>query len=139
MVFLLSLDFILDSKIELIVENTKNIIEYERNVPFIEMILCYLRENTITEKENLKEVLEELLYRKAEKYLNQLIKVKNESLQISLAEKDLILILQSCCSINPIYAKLSQLALKEYINEFPHLIMRSLVLKSICEIIGINR
>ena len=38
----------------------KQIIEFERNVPFIEMILCYLRENTITEKENLKEVLEEL-------------------------------------------------------------------------------
>jgi len=70
MMFLLSIDFILDVKIKEVAKNHKKILEFKKDIPLIEMIFCYVRDVYITEKENLKEVLEELLIRKARLYLS---------------------------------------------------------------------
>lgn len=40
-----------------------------RDVPYSEMLTCYIRDIYITEKENLKEVLEELVIRKMKSYI----------------------------------------------------------------------
>lgn len=69
MMFLISIDFILDVKIKEISKNPKKILEVKKDIPFIETIFCYVRDVYITEKENLKEVLEELLIRKARAYI----------------------------------------------------------------------
>jgi len=136
MVFIIALDFILDAKIEVIPTNPDCIIEYQKNIPFIEMIQCYIRDNYITERENLKEVLEELVNRKCKIYISKLLQVQNEVLQTKLAERDFVMLLQSSCSINPIYMKSSQIFLKEYIKEFSRLIFQKLVISSLCEVLG---
>ncbi len=70
MMFLLSLDLILDIKIREITRNWKRIHEVKNDIPMIETILCYVRDIYINEKDNLKEVLEELLIRKAKYYVS---------------------------------------------------------------------
>jgi len=69
MMFLLSIDYILDVKIREVARNHNRILEVKKDIPLIEIIFCYVRDIYITEKENLKEVLEELLIRKARSYL----------------------------------------------------------------------
>jgi len=133
MMFLLSIDYILDVKIKEVTKNYQRILECKKDIPLIEVIFCYVRDVYIAEKENLKEVLEELLVRKAKFYLSQLLLVHNERLQMSLVEKDFTAILQSSCSINKIYMKVSQIFLKEFIREFPILIFQDIVMLSISE------
>jgi len=68
--------------------------------------------------------------------IRQLLLVHNERLQMSLVEKDFTAILQSSCSINKIYMKVSQIFLKEFIREFPILIFQDIVMLSISETLG---
>jgi len=70
MMFLLSIDYILDVKIKEVTKNYQRILECKKDIPLIEVIFCYVRDVYIAEKENLKEVLEELLVRKAKFYLS---------------------------------------------------------------------
>lgn len=133
MMFLLSIDYILDVKIREVARNHHRIVEVKKDIPLIEIIFCYVRDIYITEKENLKEVLEELLIRKTRAYLGQLQLLKQERLQMYFVERDFIAILQSSCSINKIYMKMSQMFLKEFIKEFPRLIFQEVIISSLAE------
>jgi len=55
---------------------------------------------------------------------------------MNLVEKDFVAILQSSCSINRIYLKISQIFLKEFIREFPRLIFQEIAILSLSETLG---
>ena len=61
--------------------------------------------------------------------------MQNEGERIELITKDYATLIQSSCSLNTPYMKLSQIFLKEYIRQFPTLSFRKEIIVVTCEVL----